>query len=468
MRVPVGPYVIGVIVLAGCLPTEDGDRVSIVSSSGVSNRSQDSSGNTMRKQDGAGDRFDEDSAYTSDRSAQVQADAASELSLDYTQRKSTSEPRSGLTFFGRYEAKVLRDRPGVDIGNGWKDLQYPNSVVVFVEVIERQTQEPISGAEVRLETEFPNIHDSSGRPIRDVIVVRTDSDGLAIIPTLTGHRLREAYALGRAIVPGVYGIELKSSLPEADVAVGHLLVRASGRKAVRKTVGLDPEKIDFLALTASSDVDRKVTYHLPPPVALRAGLDSVASRIEVVGSSGGSAGTGPLPTSSASTTKWSYTGQYKVIDRWRNLQPTDQLALEAWVYRNRSGREMHVISKKAADAGGWDLIVYHDDYVRFRIHVQNGAQLALAQAKSTTKITSGSWHHLLATYDGSYLWLYVDGRLEATIRQFGNLPALDREVTLGSESVTHRFKWDGRIEGATVATTFVKEQEAKSRYLAGR
>ena len=58
----------------------------------------------------------------------------------------------------------------------------------------------------------------------------------------------------------------------------------------------------------------------------------------------------------------------------------------------------------------------------------------------------GQWVHVLATYDGSTMRLYMDGRLCASMERGGRINPTDTHLCLGSYDVQHRAYFDGVLD----------------------
>ena len=95
-------------------------------------------------------------------------------------------------------------------------------------------------------------------------------------------------------------------------------------------------------------------------------------------------------------------GDYVDFDNPASLSPEDAITVSAWVYPARvpSAGEAGVIGKAYHN---W-VITYYTDGRCWWYTGQSGTN-----TKST--VSPGAWHHVLGTYYGQMLALYVDGRL---------------------------------------------------------
>lgn len=84
---------------------------------------------------------------------------------------------------------------------------------------------------------------------------------------------------------------------------------------------------------------------------------------------------------------------------------------------------------KTSTTGVYQSILQYDTFgvartFQFRLETSNVAKLILfvgsgnvVEVASTTILTDGQWHFVLATYDGANMKMYVDGRLESTVAE---------------------------------------------------
>ena len=92
------------------------------------------------------------------------------------------------------------------------------------------------------------------------------------------------------------------------------------------------------------------------------------------------------------------------------LNPTESLTLECWVYLNEvpsSSHNPHLISRFNC----YSLTIGAGGLATAYIQNDEGAWFSEA---GTTTITTNKWYHLATTYDGSNLRVFVNGELEGT------------------------------------------------------
>jgi len=90
---------------------------------------------------------------------------------------------------------------------------------------------------------------------------------------------------------------------------------------------------------------------------------------------------------------------------------TNQLTAEAWVYRISIPQSTFIAGQVSPTLVDYDWGLYHS--TNFIFYLTNSVGTA-ASMTGTTVINNGQWYHLVGTYDGAYLRLYVNGIAEGT------------------------------------------------------
>ncbi|MCG2700708.1 hypothetical protein L6267_00900 [Candidatus Parcubacteria bacterium] len=90
-------------------------------------------------------------------------------------------------------------------------------------------------------------------------------------------------------------------------------------------------------------------------------------------------------------------------------------------------------------------------------------------ATSTTDINDSQWHHIVGSYDGTTMKIYIDGTLEDTNTDFsGNLPTNDGNVRIGADyqSTPDNF-FSGLIDEARIYNRALSADEVGELYRVG-
>jgi len=120
-------------------------------------------------------------------------------------------------------------------------------------------------------------------------------------------------------------------------------------------------------------------------------------------------------------------------------------SLEAWVYPTVSdiNYTKGIIAKNSdADANGFGLGHYHDNWLWW---------ISGSSILSTSSFSLNTWHHVVGTFDGSTLHLYVDGG-EIGTPASATLSNNNAPLTIGRwirEGAVQRF-WTGSLDDARI------------------
>ena len=110
--------------------------------------------------------------------------------------------------------------------------------------------------------------------------------------------------------------------------------------------------------------------------------------------------------------------------------------------------------------------------VPYALSTVNGGQFLIKSGDTDyivdamTDINDGEWHHLLGTYDGSAMKLYVDGNLEDTNTDFsGDLPVVVGDVHIGAdyEASPGNF-FNGQLDEVRVYNRALADAEVQRLY----
>jgi len=98
------------------------------------------------------------------------------------------------------------------------------------------------------------------------------------------------------------------------------------------------------------------------------------------------------------------------IDNSANLGESSQITLSAWVKPGSFVHGANVIIGKAQVSPGNSWRLYIDNTKTLELEIfNNSSTLAFVISNSTHLFDDLGWHHVVAKYDGSTTYLYVDG-----------------------------------------------------------
>ncbi len=134
----------------------------------------------------------------------------------------------------------------------------------------------------------------------------------------------------------------------------------------------------------------------------------------------------------------------------------NQITLQAWVkYDSATHSHMGPLNHKGWNNGYRLLMGENATTVNFQI---TGSSYDL---ESSGTLSTGAWHHLVATYDGSKMKIYIDGAKDANeLDKTDNIlsvPPTENEVWIGHadqpKDVAWSYPWDGQIDEVRISAT---------------
>ena len=120
-----------------------------------------------------------------------------------------------------------------------------------------------------------------------------------------------------------------------------------------------------------------------------------------------------------------------------DFNPTTSLSLEAWVFwqgTSVSSNDMNhtVIRKSGQYELRCDQSTATENHMSVEFALTTGAETILATA--TAQTTKGEWHHLVATYDGTNMRIYIDGSEVTSTGKTGNIASTSNIINIGGGS----------------------------------
>ncbi|MEI2639941.1 MAG: LamG domain-containing protein [Microthrixaceae bacterium] len=103
-----------------------------------------------------------------------------------------------------------------------------------------------------------------------------------------------------------------------------------------------------------------------------------------------------------------------------------------------------------------------DGFPELEVHTSTGA----IAVQGSTRVAVGEAHHLVGTYDGSHVRIFVDGVLSAVQTKTGLLTG-SGPFWIGKNSV-HGYPFDGAIDEVAVYDSVLSPTQVTAHYQAGR
>ena len=141
------------------------------------------------------------------------------------------------------------------------------------------------------------------------------------------------------------------------------------------------------------------------------------------------------------------------------------LTISAWVkwfkfFPDGTGHAIVSNSNNAQD--GYMLYqAVASPYNRIRAFVYTTSLVAF---DSKTQFNTNEWYHIVLTYDGSFIKLYINGVLDNRAAQSGTIKATTNPFLIGSTYTTTGAKFNGTIDEVLIYNRALSDDEIKAIY----
>lgn len=159
------------------------------------------------------------------------------------------------------------------------------------------------------------------------------------------------------------------------------------------------------------------------------------------------------------------TNDYIDVGNNNSLNPTSQLTLSVWVKKIGSGTgsfpAVYSSSKKTTSTGGF-LILFHPASSRFRFYVDTTGSGGWVFIQNNINIVTNQWYHIVSTWDGSNIKMYVDGVPQtntASVSQIGY--SIDTSATIGKYAQAY---FNGSIDELGIWNTALTSTQVSEIY----
>ena len=141
----------------------------------------------------------------------------------------------------------------------------------------------------------------------------------------------------------------------------------------------------------------------------------------------------------------------------------NQITISVWILHDSGASGKDGVAMlgvgTSANADVFGIEIQSSDIITFEMRFASGN---LPEVSSSSTLTKGVWHHILMSYDGADMRLYLDGELETTVAQTGSWTSTDAQpLVLGENAV--RF-WDGKMANFLLLDRGIDAQSVRSLY----
>ena len=141
----------------------------------------------------------------------------------------------------------------------------------------------------------------------------------------------------------------------------------------------------------------------------------------------------------------------------------NEISIEAWIYP-RSLSESYIVSKFNGDTvtSGYNLLITQSN-IYFRL----GSGTTRYQFVTAHGMSTNTWYHLVAVYDGTSMKIYKNGIVLSGSTSFsGTIGTNSLNVNIG-QRVDNSYRWNGYIDEVKIHNRALSASEILAHYNAG-
>jgi cysteine-rich repeat protein len=143
-----------------------------------------------------------------------------------------------------------------------------------------------------------------------------------------------------------------------------------------------------------------------------------------------------------------------------SLDITDEITVSAWIKASGGfGREVGIVSKRSGGYWSINFIKLDSDKIHFGLAIA-GADVG---AHSNNAIIADTWYHVVGTYNGSVLKVYINGIEEGNYTYSGQIHTNDYQLKIGWTDWDLKW-WNGSIDEVAIFNRALSETEIQALY----
>ncbi|MDD2696895.1 MAG: LamG domain-containing protein, partial [Candidatus Pacebacteria bacterium] len=155
------------------------------------------------------------------------------------------------------------------------------------------------------------------------------------------------------------------------------------------------------------------------------------------------------------------------VNAGTGVNPTNAITIEYWFelpYTTGGTTIWHTLSSKGATVGWWDEFNQGTGELTWRLYT--AASDLIGQASYTQSYSANIWYHLVETYDGARLKIYVNGQEKNSVGGSGVMNTSGADLFIGQHSGGGQ-RWNGLIDEVRVYNRALSVEEVRYHYNRG-
>jgi hypothetical protein len=164
------------------------------------------------------------------------------------------------------------------------------------------------------------------------------------------------------------------------------------------------------------------------------------------------------------------TNDYVTLGNNYGFAATAAFSAELWVNPNAAGAtSRQLINKTDASApyGGWCVYLQSSGQsIPNQVSFQRLSSAGVGTyASSTAALPTGTWSHVVVTYDGANMRIYVNGALQQTTASAGSLPSHTSPLRFANEGTQY---FSGKLDEIAIFSSALNATQVTDHYNAGK
>ncbi|MDO8429065.1 MAG: DUF2341 domain-containing protein, partial [Candidatus Daviesbacteria bacterium] len=155
------------------------------------------------------------------------------------------------------------------------------------------------------------------------------------------------------------------------------------------------------------------------------------------------------------------TNDYVSVAHSSSLNPASQITLSTWVYQAADQNDKQIFEKgiSADSTTGWRMRTVSGGAYAFQIPVTS-----FSHGMTSTSYSTSAWHHVVGTYDGTTMKLYVDGVLDSELARSGAINSNSGSLTIGAWNSGSTAWFNGKLDDMRIYNRALSAGEVSQLY----
>ena len=167
--------------------------------------------------------------------------------------------------------------------------------------------------------------------------------------------------------------------------------------------------------------------------------------------------------SSTNQGSWVFDGVDDGIDcgNSNNLDITSKITISAWINPTTAITSQNFPMFIAKDLNVAYMLYGNSSTGAFRLRI--GTNTAANVVDSVTTLSTGVWAHIVGTYDGTNMKLYINGSLDITKSRVGTIPTSTNSLRIAEANINNN-EYEGNIASVKIYNKALTSAEVTQNY----